>query len=318
MWCRLAWLAVFAALLFGGRVVSAQPLEQQLLQWQLLQERTSYHGSFIYERAGVFSTHKVWRQAGEDGYYRERFLRLNGSRLEALRTNGLLDCMTRQYQNQPLVNVPAPVSLLRRFEQQRMAEGYHVEHVSNGRVADRQTAVLLFAPRDVHRYPLEVHFDQETGVVLQSLLLNEQGGQLERFQFVEFAAVQQPDTDLVVDNCQPIAVEPQGHAGSRLEWQVGWLPAGFVQVRDNPVEQKGTSSQLFFDGLTHFSIFVAVVNSELVDVEHRQLGPTVVISRPVQVQGQNVMVTVLGEIPVATAQRVALSVELGNGVAAHD
>ena len=314
MWCRLAWLAVLAILLTGGRWASAQTLEQQLLLWQQLQERTSYHGSFVYERKGVFSTHEVWRQAGVDGHYRERFLRLNGSRLEALRMDGHLECMARQYADQALIGAPEPALLVNRFDLPRMADGYHTEQIGRGRVADRDAAILLFTPRDVHRYPLEVHFDLETGVVLKSLLLNEQAELLERFQFVSFRVAQQPDAVLQVENCQPVAAAVETAAEQAPDWQAGWVPDGFTPAAERPARQQGISSQLFFDGLAHFSIFVAAVDTGRMDLEHRQLGPTVVISRPVEQGEQRYMVTVLGEIPAATAQRIALSVALdGSG-----
>lgn len=318
VWCRLAWLVVLAALLTGGRWASAQPLGQQLLQWQQMQERTSYHGSFVYERKGVFSTHEVWRQAAVDGHYRERFLRMNGSRLEALRTDGHLECMARQRPGMPLAEIPEPVLLVNRFNLQRMAAGYHTEQVGRGRVADRDAAILLFTPRDVHRYPLEVHFDLETGVVLKSLLLNEQAELLERFQFVSFSVGEQPDEWLQVENCEPVALSARAGAELGPDWLAGWIPDGFTPAAERPAQQHGISSQLFFDGLAHFSIFVTAVDTGLIDLEHRQLGPTVVISRPLEQGEQRYMVTVLGEIPVATAQRIALSVALDDVGAADD
>lgn len=315
MRCRLVWLAVLAALL-TSRWATAQTLDEQLRTWQQAQERTSYQGSFVYERNGVFSTHRVWRQAAHDGLGRERFLRLNGSRLDALREDGRLRCMTHPYRNRQLEALSEPLVPQRRFDIQQVSTNYRIERVGYGRIADRDTEVVLFAPLDVHRYPLEIHFDRETGVVLQSLLLNEQGELLERFQFVNFVLGEQTDEQLQVAGCEQVKVEVAGeHTKDALpDWHVGWLPEGFV-----PVGQQGLSghtfSQLFFDGLAHFSVFVAAVDESLLDMEYRQVGPTVVMSRPVEVGGQHYMVTVLGEVPVVTAQRIVLSVSLAAG---HD
>lgn len=310
VWCRLAWLATLAVLLVGGRWASAASLESLLLQWQQMQERTSYHGSFVYERKGVFSTHEVWRQAKADGESRERFMRLNGNRLEALRINGRLACMARSRQEQGLNAEQEPVLPVNRFDPLRMDAGYHVEQVGRGRVADRDVAILLFTPRDIHRYPLEVHFDLETGVVLKSLLLNEQAELLERFQFVSFQAGAQAEEQLRVEGCEAVAVEAGPELAGGPGWLAGWVPDGFVPGAEAPVRQGGISSQLFFDGLAHFSIFVAAIEAGMTDMEHHQLGPTVVISRPVEKDEQQYMITVLGEIPAATAHRIALSVTL--------
>ena len=103
-----------------------------------------------------------------------------------------------------------------------------------------------------------------------------------------------------------------------INWHTGWVTEGFASVGDSHVSQQGISSQLFFDGLAHFSIFVAAVDSGHMDMEHRQLGPTVVFSRPLEKNEQRYMVTVLGEIPVSTAQRIVLSVSLDSSGGLHD
>ncbi|NLD15115.1 MAG: RNA polymerase subunit sigma [Gammaproteobacteria bacterium] len=322
MWCRLAWLLVLAVLWAGGRMASAQPLlqpslEQQLLHWQQLQSATSYHGSFVYERTGVFSTHEVWRKALGNSRHRERFLRLNGSRLEAVRENGQLVCMARSGDDPVPAAWQESASQLQRLELKHLAGGYEGKYLGPGRVAGREAMAVLFAPRDAHRYPLEIHFDRDTGVVLKSMLLNEQGELLERFQFVTFTTGPLDDRQLQVNDCQPLAVLESG-AVDGPGWQAGWIPPGFAPSATGPLRSDGVSSQLFFDGLAHFSVFVSRQDGEVNAMEHRQLGPTVVISRPLEDRGQEYRVTVLGEIPVATAQRIALSISLDPGIQPHD
>lgn len=308
MWCRLGWLLVLAALLLSGRWATARTLDEQLQHWQQQEAAVSYQGSFIYERKGVFSTHRIWRKVDSQGQVRERFVRLNGNRLEAQRLNGRLECMARQLQSGQLAAIEEPTMPLRRFNLQHVAAGYVVEQLGIGRVADREAAVLMFGPRDAHRYPLEVYFDLETGVVLKSLLLNSQGEPLERFQFVSLEVVEPEESRLQVQDCEPaVALEAAGEAAVPA-WQAQWLPEGFVAAGESIVKDS-LNSQLFFDGLTHFSIFVAKVKGEFSDLEHHQLGPTVVISRLLDLQGEDYLITVLGEIPVVTAQRIALSVD---------
>ena len=320
--CRLAWVLLLAALWAFGRGASAQPvpqpsLEQQLLHWQSLQSVTSYQGSFVYERTGVFSTHQVWRKALGNSRYRERFLRLNGSRLEALSEDGQLLCITRTGDDPASVAWHTSLSSLQRLELKHLADSYETQYLGPGRVADRATMAVLFAPRDTYRYPLEIHFDQDTGVVLKSMLLNEQGELLERFQFVTFATSPLDDMQLQVNGCQPLALVESAPAQGP-EWQAEWIPSGFAPVSSDPLRHAGVSNQLFFDGLAHFSVFVARQDGEANAMEHRQLGPTVVISRPLAANGGEYRVTVLGEIPVATAQRIALSISLDLGVESDD
>ena len=56
-----------------------------------------------------------------------------------------------------------------------------------------------------------------------------------------------------------------------------------------------------------FSVFFESVDNVEVDGGRRQLGPTSVVSRKVISGKQHVMITVVGEIPLGSAERVALS-----------
>lgn len=318
MWCRLAWLVVLAALLVAGRVASAQTIEQQLGLWEQTHAGVSYQGSFVYERKGVFSTHQVWHRGGQDGSYQERFLRLNGTPFEVLREDGRLRCMTRLHDAGPVVSNQSALPL-RQFDVERIRKGYRIELLGESRVADRVAAAVLFAPRDVHRYPLEVHFDMDTGVVLKSLLLNEQGELLERFQFVHFEPGEVERIHLEPQHCQNMEPAAESAAEPAVGWQEGWLPEGYDPVGNGQLYgPDGLSSHLYSDGLSYFSIFIEPVDGVGPEIEHRQMGPTAVISRPLNGDDGLRMVTVLGEIPAATAQRIALSVSLAQGESPHD
>ena len=55
------------------------------------------------------------------------------------------------------------------------------------RVAGRSAVALAVVPRDQHRYGFELHLDRETALPLKSLMLNEKGQLLERFQYAQFS-----------------------------------------------------------------------------------------------------------------------------------
>ena len=68
------------------------------------------------------------------------------------------------------------------------------------------------------------------------------------------------------------------------------------------------SSLMCDDGLARFSVFLEPLNGATVTETRTQLGPTVAVSRRVNTLEGEVMVTVVGEIPIGTAERIALSV----------
>jgi sigma-E factor negative regulatory protein RseB len=64
---------------------------------------------------------------------------------------------------------------------------------------------------------------------------------------------------------------------------------------------------LYDDGLARFSVFMEPLHGASVEDARSQLGPTVAVSRRLSTGDGDVMVTVVGEIPLGTAERVALS-----------
>ena len=96
------------------------------------------------------------------------------------------------------------------------------------RVAGRSAVALAVVPRDQHRYGFELHLDRETALPLKSLMLNEKGQLLERFQYAQFSTgpidAQQlkPSAD-----CKPVSVSKR-EANPSSVWRSDWLPAGFV------------------------------------------------------------------------------------------
>lgn len=62
------------------------------------------------------------------------------------------------------------------------------------------------------------------------------------------------------------------------------------------------------DGLARFSVFIEPLHGAMVGDARSQLGPTVVVSKRLQTDDGGQMVTVVGEVPLGTAERVALSI----------
>ncbi|MNH34354.1 Sigma factor AlgU regulatory protein MucB precursor [compost metagenome] len=64
---------------------------------------------------------------------------------------------------------------------------------------------------------------------------------------------------------------------------------------------------MYDDGLARVSVFVEPVNDNSGIDTRVQLGPTVAVSRRLNTPKGKVLVTVVGEIPLGTAERIALS-----------
>ena len=301
---------------------AADSANQWLQRLQIAQDTQSYHGTFVYERKGAFSTHQIWRQINAEKSVVEHFLQLNGPAHEVMRVDGQVTCMSGAIADSlSLVDVWP----MQAFNLQQLQDWYEIRELGESRVAGRDTVVLLFAPRDQHRYPLELHLDEATAVPLKSLLLNEQGQLLERLQFVQFqvnaenSAGRSQSPIAPSPDCQVVAAaSSMPDIELDVDWSVNWLPPGFILINSHYRHSEDSThnvlSQVYSDGLTHFSIFFEPIDSLDIEGGRRQLGPTAVVSIKVMTAQQPVMITVVGEIPLGSAERIALSMQTVKGL----
>lgn len=311
-------VALCMALASSAYAAQSAPAEQWLQRLQSADAVQGYQGTFVYERKGAFSTHQIWRQVNAKGQLLERFLQLNGPAHEVVRIDKRVTCVSPTLAGElPVVDI-WPVSLVK---PQDLQQWYDVHELGESRVAGHIASVLLFSPRDQHRYAVELHIDQATAIPLKTLLLNDQGQLLERLEFVQFQA--SPSQSLTTAEqvtvtpsaeCLPITDANQLDAEEvSVDWTVDWTPPGFVLLKSfykQPSDNtNGVLSQVYSDGLASFSVFFENIDNLDVEGGRRQLGPTAVVSRKAEQGAKTVMVTVIGEIPLGSAERIALSMQ---------
>lgn len=297
-----SWLAI------PVHAASAQDWLQRLVD---AERQQSFQGTFVYERNGSFSTHSVRHRVEEGGGTHERFLQLDGSAQEVVRVNGQVKCVSGALVDQFVNGQVWPTHEL---NAEQLAEWYDLRMIGESRVAGRQTVVLALLPRDQHRYGIELHLDQQSGLPLKSLLLNDKGQLLERFQFTQLdtETVPTPEALQPTAGCEPLPVVPaQEQEKAETAWHSDWLPPGFtlsaVIERRSPASDELVAGLVYGDGMARFSVFLEPLRGALVEDARSQLGPTVAVSRRLSTSDGDVMVTVVGEIPLGTAERVALS-----------
>ncbi|MDH0748547.1 MucB/RseB C-terminal domain-containing protein [Pseudomonas sp. GD03842] len=300
-------------LLLGGWLVlpaHADDAQDHLKRLALAEQKQSFQGTFVYERNGSFSTHRIWHRVA-DGKVREHLLQLDGSALEVLRVDGVTQCVSGTLEA-GVSNLPD--SPAHAFDASKLSAWYDIKVAGTSRVAGRPATVVTLIPKDQHRYGMELHLDKDTGLPLKSLLLSDKGQLLERFQFTDLQT--DAPTDQMLEpsaDCKPVSVakgksEPQKQ---QVAWRSDWLPPGFelssAAARRDPDSKALVTNLMYDDGLARFSVFIEPVSgSDATDIR-TQLGPTVAVSRRLSTPKGDAMVTVVGEIPIGTAERVALS-----------
>lgn len=274
----------------------------QMLGTMAAASRTlDYQGIFTYEYAGVLRSVQVSHVA-RDGVEYERWYYLNGPRQEILRHGEVAGCPAA-LDGAAVGIAPRPV-----IDYQRLANHYELHVRGEDRVADRPVWVIHLVPRDLFRYGYVFGIDKESGLLLQSLLLDASKRVLERFQYMHVTYGIKPRVaeqliaaatrEGVASACREELVE------SASNWQLGWLPPGF-RLMGRDVDDQGVETLLFSDGLSVFSVFFDPQGGRLLPEVQAQRGATVAQLARVNARGGDFLVSVVGEIPIETAQRVA-------------
>jgi sigma-E factor negative regulatory protein RseB len=195
----------------------------------------------------------------------------------------------------------------------KLAAAYDFITVGRSRIADQMCDVLRIVSRDGTRYSYVVWLDVDTRLPLRIDLLDRDGETLEQFRVISFAVdegVRNLMQGLEKASLPPSLSVPNGDKVT-LSWKPSWLPAGMALVSQNrrtiPAINKTMESRLYSDGLFSFAINVTPADKSST-AQTLRTG-----RRTVQTElRNNSEITVVGELPPATAKRIADSIDLGS------
>ncbi len=202
---------------------------------------------------------------------------------------------------------------------------YDFHMVGVDRVAGRASWVLQLVPKDEHRHGFILAVDQASYLPTKILFLAAGSKVLERLHFVSLETDVSLDPSLLASAIENGGEEVSGKCSYTLEnndahWIPGWLPEGFVRAHYQYSDSDG-HMETYTDGLTSFSIFTkqtpnVAANTKQQAAESRGIqtrgfkkGATVVVVATRTDLDPPVDVSVLGEIPNATAKRILASVQ---------
>lgn len=292
--------------LCGAILAQAEGSAQQWLQDMAQAARSqNYSGILMYGDPGHWDSMAI-THAIIDGVEYEHLQQLTGLPRELLRNQDGTFCLhpdTPDAHHTPLKN---PLRSL--VPQANLDLHYDFLLGGSGRIAGRYARELRVQPRDQHRYGLRLWLDQETGLLLRSDLLNLQHRVLERVQFAQVAigAPAQVAEFTLSGEAHPLpAAEPLPEL-TEVSQLPHWLPPGFELTAAR--EQPGSIQLLYADGLAAFSLFIDVTDGGMPAIQ-RQWGATSAVVHQVNRADGLLRVTAVGELPVATLQQVAASVQ---------
>ena len=268
----------------------------------------SYTGLVTYEYRGNLRSIKVIHIV-RDGKTYERILQMDGPEREVIRRGDDPDCMRAA---DLLLGGYTLKSDDDNYSHLRDLYDFHIR--GDARIAGRLASMVHVIPKDRFRYGYIVAIDKQSGLMLQSVLMNHDGKPMERFQFIDMSIggsldnVEWPSLIMSSDGVGESACQQDNHSSLLSAWEPRWRPAGFVLSSYRPVGTDGRESFMYTDGLAVFSVFIdSSERSQSLPSVEANLGATVVVLRKVEFNNRQYAVTVVGEIPDSTATRIAIA-----------
>lgn len=279
-----------------------------------------YDGTFVYLHDGRLEAMRIIHRVDAGGQ-RERLVSLTGSAREVLRDDKSVTCIMPDNRSvmvgqsrprQPFPVVPKDLDSVSPY--------YAFEDAGDDRMAGYSARVIAITPRDDYRYGYRFWIDKNTRMLLKYELTGVDGASIEQVMFTRLVI----GTDIDSDDLQP-SLTGDGYAWHRQEdirrtgggsaagepgWTVRSLPGGFrlthFQHKRMREGRGDTEHMVFTDGLATVSVYV----------EEKPGGQpgftglsTMGAMNAYRLMRDDVQVTVIGEVPAATVEMMAASVE---------
>jgi sigma-E factor negative regulatory protein RseB len=300
--------------------LAAQAQSPEALGWlRRIHDAThklSYSGTFVYQNGVRSETSRITRYVDARGEV-ERLEVLDGMPREIVRTQDTVRCYlpeARVVKEEKRVDRRSergfPALLPERIH--ALARNYEITLGEAGRVADMDCQAVLLQPKDNLRYGYQLCADRASGMLLKAVTVDAAGEPVEQFSF----------TQLAIGNVSRSKVRSRfASRGWRVEEAeaapaqlAGWglsseLP-GFrkiTELKRRLGESRSAGQVVYSDGLAAVSVFIEPLEgrSEPVRTGLASMGAIHIYTREVA----NHMVTVVGEAPAASVQRIADAVE---------
>jgi sigma-E factor negative regulatory protein RseB len=278
-------------------------------------EKLSYAGTFVYQQGERVETSRITRLAGPDGEV-EKVEVLDGMPREIIRTRDTVRCYLPESQTVKVERRTDPRAFPAMLPERvtDLARNYAITKGEAARIAGFDCESVVLSPKDELRYGYKLWSDVKTGMLLKARIFNRKGDTVEQFSFVQLAMGSVPRDRVKAGHAtqnwhvEDAAVVPVNLA--RSGWSVGADLPGFrkiIEVTRKLSEARPASQMVYSDGLAAVSVFIEPMagRTEAVRPGPSSLGAFQIYTREVA----NHVVTVVGEAPAASVQRIAAGVE---------
>jgi sigma-E factor negative regulatory protein RseB len=278
-------------------------------------ENLSYSGVFVYQQGDRTETSRVTHLAGAEGGV-EKVEVLDGTPREILRTRDEIRCYLPESRT---------VKIERRGDTRgfpgllpervgSLAEYYVITLGGTRRVAGYECRVIVLTPKDDLRYGYRLWADVHSGMLLKAQTFSQGGETLEQFTFTQLEIGNVPEDKLRPPRLgRDWRVEQGGGAPTDLSqagWRFGEALPGFrkiAEIRRTLRDAQPVGQVVYSDGLAAVSVFIEPIagRADSPPIGLGRMGAVNVYTREVA----DHLVTVVGEAPAASVQRIGNTVE---------
>jgi sigma-E factor negative regulatory protein RseB len=312
---RILLTGLFA---LGPAVVHAQSADTLgwLRKMHDATQKLSYSGTFVYQNGGRSETSRITRYVDASGDI-EKLEVMDGMPREIVRTKDTVRCYlpgSRLIKVERRVDRGTergfPALLPERIT--ALARHYDISLGETRRIAGYDCQAVVLTPRDDLRYGYRLYADVGSGMLLKAVTVDAAGEQVEQFMFTQLTIGGVTRHMVKARHAsRSWRVEDAGAAPAQLAgWGLSSELPGFhkvIELRRRLGESRSAGQLVYSDGLAAVSVFIESLEGRTDPVRTglASMGAIHIYTREVA----NHMVTVVGEAPAASVQRIANSVE---------
>lgn len=278
-------------------------------------DQLSFEISFVVSSPKRETMPYIWRHSHmDDGSSVEQLSLLNGPGFEQIRVNDKVSVFEPGFTpfsiRSSFIDGPIPSAFIHRPD--ILNEGYDVLLMGRNRVSGRMAQQIRVISKDKSRYQYHLWLDEQTGLLLKQNMYNLKGELLEQIQVMQLSLndkVSEHFVNIQSDQLPPITAT-NDNKDTVLPWAVSFMPVGMQKVTQNlrriSITGQPAEYMMLSDGLVDVSVYVM----QATDVSQEDIALTTDTTSIVSISDGRIQVTVVGEIPIETASKMANSIVL--------
>jgi len=280
--------------------------------------KLNYEGSFVHIQNGNIESMSIVH-SNDNGGELEYMLSLNGEAREVFRNRALVTCIWPSSNSVIVSNSKSRQILPNVDESLTNSESYQLTMGKPDRVAGLAAYVIDIKPKDHFRYGYRFWVDKDTKMLLRSMLVDSNDNTVEQVMFTNITypesipaeRFETPGEAIETLETQKASKPLVSDSQNRVSFEE--LPMGYTEINEiyqpKPLNNRPMSHVMLSDGMASVSVYVEYVDKSThtgVALGVSTMGAMNAFTRSMDAA----LITVVGEVPSATVESIALAVRL--------